>query len=107
MIAGHSRDLRVSGSLLRFMHTSCSAYGAFHVACISNVPTLLHLPSFVVLSIIYTVDSPLLFQFSVMGARAEAGAGLRVGQALRYSTYLVLGSAVPAKKGGGIVFEWM
>ena len=88
----------------------CTCYyvqctGCFHVACIFRLPT----PSprnFTVLFIIYPVDSPLSFQFSVTGAGAEAGIGflwkvglvpgLQVGQAHRCSCYLGLGSAVSA-----------
>ena len=63
---------------------------------------MIYPPFFIVLFIIYPVGSPLFLQFSVTVAGAGfflwAGlvAGLQVGQALRCSSYLGLGSAVPA-----------
>ena len=70
----------------------------------SGLPT--HVPPLHSLFFIHPVGSPLFFYFSGTGARVGAGlglfwqarlmAGLQMGQAFRCSSYLALGSAVPA-----------
>lgn len=70
----------------------------FSTYSLTHPPFFLH----IVLLIIYPVGSSLFFQFRVAGAGAgffwqvEFVAGLQVGQALRCSSHLGLGLAVPA-----------
>ena len=117
MTPGRSGNHRVSSSLLWAMHAPFhvlvallySTYRTFHVATVAFsriLPSLLFFfwfLFFIVLFVIYPVGSPLFFQFRVTGAWAGVGfwqvglmAGLWLGQALRCSSYLGLGSAVPA-----------
>ena len=105
-------DHWVSGSLKGAMHAPlhvlvvllCSVYWVFSCSLHSlhSLPLSSPFIFYIVLFIIDPVGFPLFFQFSVTGAGAgffwwaEQVAGLQVGQALRCSSYLGLGSAVPA-----------
>ena len=85
----------------------CSAYIAcFDVACLYKATHPPHLYNYIVIFVIYPIGSPLFFQFSQTGAGVETGEGffsraelmakLQVGHALKCSSHLGLGSAVPA-----------
>ena len=91
----------------------CSVYRAFLLAGVFiSLPFLGSplFPPFLFYSFIHYLGSPLFFLFNQTGAGAGElffcwvglMAGLQVGQALRCSSYLGLGSAVPAPMSLGI-----